>query len=249
MKRRLFPFAISLMLTSGAMAQDLYSPSYESDNTTRQFNFNPGNMMNSMSNPMRNMFGSSSRGYDDYPNGRYTPPAYAPGYGYPAYPGYPPPAAAYGYPPQQPAYPAPYGYAPAYGSPAQAEPAPAPEPVYEPTPPPVVDYSPRMGGPDQDAYRFRPLDAGEYPTPGTAMTPDPGVASDWPAPTYGTPEPAPSGYPQYTPEAPAYPQNRLDAASLPTAPAPPPPSSWTPEDPNVKFRPLDKPGYSSDLGQ
>ncbi len=253
MKRQLSAFAISLALAGSAMAQDSYYPAYESDNTSRQFNFNPGNMMNGMSNPMRNMFGSSGRRYDDYPNDRYTPPAYAPGYGYPAYPGYQPPAANYGYTPQQPAYPLPYGYAPLYGSPPQAEPAPAPEPAYQPTPAPAMEYSPRRGGPNQESYRFRPLEAGEYPPPGTAMMPDQGIGSDRPAPAYETAEPPPSSYPQYTPQGPAYPQYAPQAypepADMPTTPASPPQQSWTPQDENVKFRPLDKPGYSSDLGQ
>jgi len=251
MKRRLSMLALGLALASAAMAQDPYSPAYESDNTTRQFNFNPGDMLNNMGNPMRNLFGSSSRGYDNYPNGRYTPPAYGPGYGYPAYPGYQPPA-TYGYPPQQPVYSSPYGYAPSYASPPPVEPAPAPQPAYSQAPPPPADYSPGMGGAAQDQYRFRPLEAEEYPAAGLAPSPA-GVGDTWPSPAYGTAEPPPSSYPDYTPAQPAYPQTYPqtypEAASMPKAPTEPLQQSWVPQDPNVKFRPLDKPGYSSDLGQ
>jgi hypothetical protein len=235
------------------MAQEPYYPAYgynpdsgyDTDNTTRQFNFSPGDVVNRMGNPMRNMFGSANRRYDDYPTGSYAPPAYPPAYGYPAYPGYQRPYTGYGYPPQTPIGPGYSGtYAAPSSQPAQAEPVPRTmlkPPAYESMPPARQDYQPIFTNPEQAArYRFRPL---QEPAPATAGEP------------LQAPVPEPESLAPLT-----YPQDRIDAQpmaplSFPEAPTqtPAPTVEWRDssiqQDPALKFRPLDKPGYSSDLGE
>jgi hypothetical protein len=255
-------FAGGLCMSAPLMGQD---SGYESDGNNRQFNFNPGNMMNRMSNPMRNMFGSSQRRYDDYdyPGPGY-PPAYPPGYGYP---GYQAPYPGYGQANQLPPAPSqatPYNYPSAVPVPAQpAAPAAAQVPDYTQPPAAATPYPSAYSQPDQAShYRFRPLEAGAAPqnsppAPTPADSPA-AMPSQQSAPVAaGTslgrqPAPLPPlSYPQTQtagePLAPiSYPQTPAAAAtaapSMSEAPA-------TLSDPGLRFRPLDKPGYSSDLDQ
>ena len=268
MKRHLFYLAVSVCLTSPLLAQEPYYPAYgytpdagyDTDDTTRQFNFNPGNMMNRMGNPMRGLFGSSNRRYEDYPSAGYAPPAYPPAYGYPATPGYQAPYSGYGYAPQAPAT---SGYPPASApSNVQAEPAPqpaSPSSPYGTTPPAAANYQPRFSNPDPaPQYQFRPLNAPKAAAPPVQSTPSPEPES-----AQARPEalPSTSVYQEPQPLAPlTYPHNApapepLAPLIYPEAQTPPPtanadlPETAIPEDPNLKFRPLDKPGYSSELGQ
>jgi hypothetical protein len=254
------------------MAQEPYypaygyspEPGYDTDNTTRQLTFSPGDAMNRMGNPMRNIFGSPSRRYDDYPTGDYAPPAYPPAYGYPAYPGYQQPYTGYGYPAQTPVGP---GYSGAYaspsGQPAQAGPAPRPvqqPPAYERVPPARQDYQPMFTNPEQAThYRFRPLqepapatvgEPQQVPAPKPSESAEPVVAAP-PTPAYHEPEPlAPLTYPQDRIYA-----QPMAPLSYPEAPTPAPAATVEQRDSSIQqdhelnFRPLDKPGYSSDLGQ
>ncbi len=257
MKRQLTSCALCAFLTSPLMAQDPYysqygyspEPGYDANDNSRQFNINPGNMMNRFDNPMRNMFGSSNRSYNEYPAAGYTPPNYPPAYGYPGYPSYRQPYPDSGYTSQQPfspGYSTPYGYPLAYPTPPVPPPQPAMQaPTYGTTPPPKRDYQPMLTNPGQGgAYRFRPLDRTLAPE-GHAQAPQmievpatsPGpVAVTPPAPASREPEPmAPRSYPDRQPQLPA-PQNQAQGGLIE-------------QDPNLMFRPLDKPGYSSDLGQ
>jgi hypothetical protein len=264
MKRHLILLATSLCLAAPVTAQEPYS-GYGSDGNNRQFNFNPGNMMNGMGNPMRNMFGSSGRGYDDYgyPGAGYPPPAYPPTYGYPAYQA---PYPGYAQPNQvapDPAQATHYSYPSALPVPAEPAAPPASQAsVYNRPPAAAQQYRPGFNQPDPASqYRFRPLEADAavkeslpaQPAAEATMAPP----SQQLAPTPAVPSPAqasplaPLSYPpaQYAgqPLAPiSYPE------STPQAPASPPPVTQAPavqSDPDLRFRPLDKPGYSSDLGQ
>jgi hypothetical protein len=257
MKRQLTSCALCTFLTSPLMAQDPYDsrygyspePAYDANDNSRQFNINPGHMMNGFDNPMRNMFGSSRRPYNEYPTAGHAPPYYPPAYGYPAYPSYRQPYPGSGYPSQQqlgPGYSTPYGYPQAYPEPAAPPPKPAMQtPTHGTTPPPTRGYQPMATNPGQAGeYRFRPLD--EPPTPeGGEQAPQtievpatsPGPVTVTPsAPASREPEPmAPRSYPDRQPQPPA-PQSQVHGRLIE-------------QEPNLMFRPLDKPGYSSDLGQ
>ncbi len=287
MKRQLTLFALSVIAASPLAAQDPYypaygyapEPTYDSDNTTRQFNFNPGDMMN-MGNPMRSMFGSN-RGYGDYPAARYTPPAYPPAYGYPAYPAYQQPYTDYGYEPQAPVYPdydASYAQPPA--QPTEFAPPPPQEvqtPNYNAMPPAAQHYQPRFSNPDQGTeFHFRPLNTGAQPAQQTvpvsqgrqssvvAAPPAPVFRDTSPltypqesaytepaAPVYPDPQPlAPPTYPQESAfTEPAAPLNYAETGTTPPAPEMQVRDTLIEQDPSLKFRPLDKPGYSSELEQ
>lgn len=251
MKRHLTTCALCALLASPLMAQDSYyraygyspDPGYNTDSNTRQFNFNPGNMMNRVENPMRNMFGSAKRSYNEYPAEGYAPYNYPPVYGYPAYHQ---PYPNYGYTPQEPVN---RGYLTPYGSP-QAYPGPAPRPAMQApahgaTPHTVRDRQPMLANPDQGgAYRFRPLDETAAPEGGKPA----------PQPLHETT--ASPGDVAMTPSAPAYrepkplaPLTYSDAQPQPSTPEKQVRNTLTEQDPRLKFRPLDKPGYSSDLGE
>jgi hypothetical protein len=288
MKRHLTLFSLSVLAAAPLMAQEPYypaygyapEPTYDNDQTTRQFNFNPGSVINNMPNPMSGMF-NTNRGNDGYPAARYAPPAYPPVYGYPGYQTYQPPYPDYGYAPPAPAYP---DYDAFYGQPltqpAAVEPPPPAiqPPDYHAMPPAAQNYQPRFANPEQgENFRFRPLDGRAYPAPQTTPADLTGQQSDVlapPAPSYQDTLPlAPLTYPPenpYTePTTPVY-RDPEPLAPL-TYPQPPPytesgsplgyadPRTTSPDpevqirdtlieqDPNLKFRPLDKPGYSSDL--
>jgi hypothetical protein len=250
------------------MAQDsYYSPygyadghGYETNNSSRQFNFNPADMVNQMSNPMRSMFGSSRRGYDDHTVAGYPPAAYPPVYGYPAYPAYQQPYRGYSQipqPPIEPDYTIPYSYIPA--QPALAEPARQPymqAPPYEREVPPAArDYQPTFANPKQGVrYNFRPLeeelpladDSSRQPATSASAPSQTGAASTATEPVERKLQPqAPPTYPKKSAQAapptpPTYPEQQLQSSS-------PPDTTPMQQDSKLKFRPLDKPGYSSDL--
>ncbi|MEJ2619481.1 MAG: hypothetical protein P8163_04320 [Candidatus Thiodiazotropha sp.] len=216
--RRLKWLSLCPLLILGSM--DLYA-----EGDTRQFNVNPGNMMDGMMNPMRNMFGGYDRnqgryndGYDNPYYGRQSYPHYPQGYN--AYPGstYPQAPAGYGAPTTQ--YPANSGYQqplqPAVPqSPSYLQQA-APEYQQPQTMPQPTPYS----NAPREQFHFRPLD--QQPT--TQEYQQPPVTSAYPqtqggAGYYNSPTPStgPQGYQQ-------------------------PPQVTV--DPSMKFRPLDQPGYS-----
>ena len=266
MKRHLLYFAACTCLTPPLEAQEPYYPSYgynpdagyETDDATRQFNFNPGDMMNRMGNPMRGLFGSSNQRYDDYPSGGYPPPAY----GYPAYPGYQAPYTGYGYAPQVPPSPGYPPVAPPVDTHSQARPAPQPARPYSPyeTPNPAAsNYQPSFTHPDQASrYQFRPMEVPASPSTAASTQPVPPEPEPVQEQTEATP--SASVYRESQPLAPlTYPQNDYNPEPLaplsypeaqpPTSPQVEPRDTQAPEDPNLRFRPLDKPGYSSELGQ
>jgi hypothetical protein len=243
MKRHLILFAAGFCLSAPLMAQDpSYSGSgYESDNNSRQFNFNPGNMMNRMPNPMRNMFDSSRRGYDDYgyPGAGYPPPAYPPSYGYP---GYQAPYPGYAHPYQAPQ---PYAYPSAVPAPAEpAVPLAPPAPAYDRPSAATQPYQPNASQPDGSGhYRFRPLE-GEKMRQSAPVRPSPAEVA---APAYAQPM-TPQSY------SAARPGTEVQAPiSYPDTPLPPPvstsPKTQAPAGNDPRFRPLNKPGYSSELDQ
>lgn len=208
------------------MAQDYYGPAGDGDRETREFNFNPGNAMNRMPNPMQSFFGSSNRRYNGYPEGRYAPP-----------PAYPP---AYGYPTHQP--PAGYGYGYPYPQTAPAPAAPTPAPVPKPQ---TVRSEPKPAAPEyrlpgnMQGYRFRPLDDQAEPAkadigePAPAPQPEAIAPIEYP-PINSAPEPiAPITYPETT------------ETNKPTAKLAP--ETVIHEGRTMKFRPLDQPGYTQDL--
>jgi len=156
----------------------------------RDEGFNPMNVMQGMPNPI-NLFDSSDR--DDRPRHRPPPPRMAPGYPYPAPPGYaaPPTRAPYyaapntqppvQTPPQRPTQP-----------PAQADVAPSHEPAmaapYGAAPPPAgirQGPSPVVSESAQPAYNFRPMTAPEQPPANAPM------ATEQPA--TGDPQPSAPG--------------------------------------------------------
>ncbi|MET0089397.1 MAG: hypothetical protein ABW068_05130 [Candidatus Thiodiazotropha sp.] len=224
---------------------------------SRQFNFNPGNMMGGMMNPMRGMFNGTDRDrgyYDNY----YANPSY---YGPPGYPG------EYGYPGG--AYAQPYpGYANGYPG-YYAAPQPVPQelpsvrqqPDREPAP---TYYEPQEAPPtywqqpSKDAYSFRPMDSqpdagggypetsAPYPQPGTYTAPQSGYTSGYePMPQ----DPYQAGYES----APAYPapSGPVGGYNDPYNTAPVSPYQGQSyngygesTEPGLKFRPLDQPGYS-----
>jgi hypothetical protein len=141
------------LIISGAYLISIHLQADESDYGTRQFTINPGNVMDGMFNPMRNMFGGSNRYSDDYYNYRYAPPPpYLPGYGYPGQ------NPAYQFSPQQ------GGMYPLY-EPRQQAPAPS---VSAPPPqaPPASDYIPTAPAEPTyyEQFRFRPLEKSEIST-------------------------------------------------------------------------------------
>jgi hypothetical protein len=135
------------LLISGACLISIHLQADESDYGNRQFTINPGNVMDGMYNPMRNLFG-----------GRYAPPhPYQPGYAYPG--------AGYGYPPPHPGYQPQGGVYPSY-SPTQQLPAPSlgAQPSQTPA---ASDYSSATTPAEPTYYeqfRFRPLDKSDVST-------------------------------------------------------------------------------------
>jgi hypothetical protein len=141
------------LLFSGACLISTHLQADDSDYASRQFNINPGNVMDGMFNPMRNFFGGSNRYADDYYNYRSAPPLpYHPGYGYPG--------AGYGYPPAIPGYrPLPQGgIYPSY-SPNPQPPAPMISEESPQTPSAAAYDTSVPAEPTQyEKFRFRPLD-------------------------------------------------------------------------------------------
>jgi hypothetical protein len=188
----------------------------DDDYSDRQFNVNPGNMMGGMFNPMRSFFGGSNRYSDDYYNYRYAPPpTYQPGYGYPAAPyGYPPVNPSYQPMPQTGGYPSNIPVQQTSTAATRAQPSQAPA---------SSNYTPAPSGQPtySEHFRFRPLDTGEQPTQRTEISPPSAQQAA-----------TPSNYPA-TPQS----SNQTsDAQSMMI-----PPESQMGQ---LKFRPLDKPGYS-----
>jgi hypothetical protein len=212
---------------------------------------------------MRNFFGSSGRRNSDYPAGGYAPPAYPPAYGYPSYPGYQAPYPGYGYP-AQPQVPPTYPTANVAPSmPAQvapgAQPMPQP-PAYGTAPSEASGYQPMFANPDPAThYRFRPLEETSSPPaqesqqqrlPVPNATPQPPQVAP---PTAGYRKPEPLAPPAY-PEANSYPEPLAPLTYPEAETATPAPKvemrdTGIQQDPNLRFRPLDQPGYSSELGE
>ncbi|MCU7945335.1 MAG: hypothetical protein KZQ72_01600 [Candidatus Thiodiazotropha sp. (ex Cardiolucina cf. quadrata)] len=248
----------TLLITADLQAGE---PQYESSNSGRQFNVNPNNMMNGMPNPMRNMFGGSNRYRDGYDNYRYAPPpppGYPPVYGYPGNP-YPQPPVPYSYPGQIPNS----GHsALPQGSPQPQMPAAAPVQP-QPTTTGYVNNRPNRPQPPvatttyqptyQESYRFRPLDTMQ-PTDENSpvtMTPvkeavQPVITEDPQQPAPVTQRPlAPLSYPSY--KAQETEQPPLSPQKQPTQTTYAPQTEALPidqDDQMMRFRPLDKPGYS-----
>jgi hypothetical protein len=238
MKRHLWLVAWStLLIATPLMAQEPYpaygypsgyaaEPAYDTNRDTREFHLNPSDMMNGMSNPMRNMFGGSRRRYNAYPENRYgPPPVYPPAYGYPAY--QPPQNTGYGRPAPT------YGHQPAYPTQAEPTPAPAPESTadYDRQPPGVAG---RLAPPipaHGERYYFRPLDSN--PPPGANRSPPAPPASQRFSPAYTEQGPA---------EPTTYPGQAQQTAQPDTEQ-----TTVIHEGRAMKFRPLDKPGYTPDL--
>jgi hypothetical protein len=203
------------------------SPLFGEEQSGRHFNFNPGNMMDGMVNPMRNMF--SGYGRDQGPYSDYYP--YGAPQGYPYYPQnyrypsgyYPQPPVGYGTPATQ------YPTYPVYQQPVQPAPQ-APnyteqqaKPNYQPTPAakPTSPYP----SPPREQFIFRPMeqqpslpDSGQQTGTPYQQTPNLPTRPDY---RYNPTPVEDSGYQQ------AYPQ-----------------STQVPVDQRMKFRPLDQPGYS-----
>jgi hypothetical protein len=222
----------------------------------RHFNFNPGNMLGGMMNPMRNMWSGSNRDwgqYNDYDNYPY----YAP-QGYPYYPPeYAYPRGVYGQPPAGYGYgtaplPSPYPTDPGYQSPPQAT---LPNPGY--TEPSATQHYPSSVEPSeplpsyssspQEQFHFRPMD--QQPTmqdPSQySNTPYQQAPSTQPHLSFGHANvPAPTGsmndqqeYRQ-SPQDPAYQTSPTDSTA-----GYEPYSDTVPVAPTMKFRPLDQSGY------
>ncbi|MCU7893176.1 MAG: hypothetical protein KZQ78_16950 [Candidatus Thiodiazotropha sp. (ex Ustalcina ferruginea)] len=238
MRCRVWPIICStLLITAHLQAGE---PQYESSNSGRRFNVNPGNMMNGMPNPMRNMFGGSNRYRGNYDNYRYAPPpppGYPPVYGYPGNP-YPQPPINYSYPGQMPNS----GHsALPQGGPQPQTPAAAPVQP-QPTTTGYVNNRPNRPQPHvatttyqpayQESYRFRPLDTMQ-PTeenPPVTVTPVKEVITEDPQqPAQETEQPplSPQKQPTQTTYAPQTEALPIDQ-----------------DDQMMRFRPLDKPGYS-----
>ncbi|MCU7930426.1 MAG: hypothetical protein KZQ90_06470 [Candidatus Thiodiazotropha sp. (ex Codakia rugifera)] len=248
----------TLLITTHLQAGE---PQYESSNSGRQFNVNPGHMMNGMPNPMRNMFGGSNRYRDGYDNYRYAPPpppGYPPVYGYPGNP-YPQPPLNYGYPGQIPnsGHPALPQGDPQPQTPAVAPVQPQPtttehvnnRPNRQQSPVATTTYQPVH----QESYRFRPLDTMQPTEKESPVTAVPVKAAAQPVitkdPQQQTPviqQPlAPFSYPadkvQETEQLPLSPQKQATQTTYA------PQTETSPigqEDKTMRFRPLDKPGYS-----
>ncbi|MEW8070838.1 MAG: hypothetical protein AB2792_15055 [Candidatus Thiodiazotropha sp.] len=223
------------LLISGALLISIHLQADDSDYSNRQFSVNPGNMMGGMFNPMRNFFGGSNRYSDDYYNYRYTPPpAYQPGYGYPG--------AAHGYPPVHPGFqPLPQAGGYSTSNPRQQPPAPTvnAEPPQTPSTPsygPAVSDQPVYG----EQFRFRPLN-NEQLTGKTMQATTKGGA-EISVPATGQPL-APLSYPAtQQPVDQTTGTQGMHSMEQNFRPNPQLPSGT--QQNQMKFRPLDKPGYS-----
>ena len=151
--------------------------------------FNPMNVMQGMPNPM-NMFDSENR--DDRLRHRPPPPPprMAPGYPYPAPPGYAPPPRApyYAAPNIQPPVQTPLQRPPQ--APEQADVGPSPAPAaaapYGAVPPPAgisQGPSPVMPESAQPAYSFRPMTAPEPDSVNDPVAAEQSVTANPPPPT------------------------------------------------------------------
>ncbi|MBT3016933.1 MAG: hypothetical protein N0E58_07975 [Candidatus Thiodiazotropha endolucinida] len=224
------------LLISGTLLISTHLQADDSDYSNRQFNVNPGNMMGGMFNPMRNFFGGSNRYSDDYYNYRHAPPpGYHPGYGYPG--------AAYGYPPVYPGYqPQPHAGSQPANTPAQQTPTAAVD-AKPPQAPPVSGYGSTVS--DQPVYgegfRFRPLNSGEQATDKTIPATTTGSTE---IPTKVTPQsPAPLGYPAARQPA-GQTAGTLGAQTMQQSYKPSQEAQYGTQESQMKFRPLDKPGFS-----
>ncbi|MES9828152.1 MAG: hypothetical protein ABW201_07805 [Candidatus Thiodiazotropha sp.] len=212
------------LLISGTLLISTHLQADDSDYSNRQFNGNPGNMMGGMFNPMRNFFGGSNRYSDDYYNYRHAPPpGYHPGYGYPG--------AAYGYPPVYPGYqPQRHADSNPANTPTQQTPTAAVD-VKPPQAPPVSGYGSTVSDqPDYgERFRFRPLNSGKLSTdsavPPATVTPQ---------------SPAPLGYPATRQPA----GQTAGTQGMQQSYKPSMEAQYDTQESQMKFRPLDKPGFS-----
>ncbi|MES9992138.1 MAG: hypothetical protein ABW098_09305 [Candidatus Thiodiazotropha sp.] len=209
------------LIVGGTLLISYQLKAEDSGYDNRQFTINPGNMMGGMFNPMNNFFGGS----DPYPNDYYSypyapPPGYPPAYGYPG--------AGYGYPPLYP------GYQPLPQSGAYPAPGPTTEQPQsstanvQPAPPATYNQPPSVQPGFTKKYRFRPLEANE-PAANNNNSSSPitkQINSSVPAQPMGQ-----AVAPQYQ-EAPqgGYGQGRINQPAT--------------QETQMKFRPLDQPGYS-----
>lgn len=216
------------LLISGALLTLTHLQADDGDYSNRQFSVNPGNMADGMFNPMRNFFGGSNRYYGDYYNYRYAPPAaYQRGYGYPG-------TAYYGYPPVYPGYqplPQTGGYpsnAPAQQSPAAALSAQPPQaPASSSFTPPASSQTTYS-----EQFHFRPLDSSEQPTQG-AEPPPPSTQQSFTPLNY----PATQQFSDHTAGTQdMHTRDQNYRSNMEKAPGS--------EAGQMKFRPLDQPGYS-----
>ncbi|MES9950968.1 MAG: hypothetical protein ABW118_18570 [Candidatus Thiodiazotropha sp.] len=215
------------LLISGALLISTHLQADDSDYSNRQFNVNPGNMMGGMFNPMRNFFGGSNRYSDDYYNYRHVPPpGYHPGYGYPG--------AAYGYPPVYPGYqPQQHAGGNPANTPTQQTPTAAVD-VKPPQTPPVSGYGSTVSDrPDYDGgFRFRPLNSDKLSTD-SAETPA----------TVTPQSPAPLGYPA-TRQPAGQTAGAQGMQTMQQSYKPSMEAQYGTQESQMKFRPLDKPGFS-----
>ncbi|PVV08337.1 MAG: hypothetical protein B6D72_16615 [gamma proteobacterium symbiont of Ctena orbiculata] len=211
------------LIVSGTLliANQLHAGDPGYDN--RQLSINPGNMMDGMFNPMNSFFGGSDRYPNDYYNYRYAPPpAYPPVYGHPG--------TDYGYPPVHPGY---QSLPQTGGYPSPPAPAQQPQPStvnVEPTPPPAYNRAPSVPPGYAEKYRFRPLEATEPAVENKGGSPYPQES----APQSGYSAAPPMGQT-------AAPQSRhaMEGGYGPSMGSQP-----QTQESQMKFRPLDQPGYT-----
>ncbi|MEW8505999.1 MAG: hypothetical protein AB2598_04805 [Candidatus Thiodiazotropha sp.] len=205
----------TLLIASQLQAED-------SGYDNRQFTINPGNMMNGMFNPMNSFFSGSDRYPNDYYNYRYAPPpAYPPAYGYPG--------AGYGYPPAHPGYQAPPRTG-GYPTPAPAAQQPQPSTANaQPAPPAAHDQASPVHSGYAEKYRFRPLDANEPAANNSNSATNPQDSA--PPPVYPSPPPVGQAAAPLNPHSAdgGYGPGQGSRSSI--------------QESQMKFRPLDKPGY------
>ncbi|MCU7881703.1 MAG: hypothetical protein KZQ66_16100 [Candidatus Thiodiazotropha sp. (ex Lucinoma aequizonata)] len=255
----LWPIICSTLLISTHLQAG--EPQYKFSNTGRQYNVNPSNMMNGTPNPMRNMFGGSNRYRDGYDNYRYVPPpppGYPPVYGCPGNP-YPQPPVPYSYPAQIPNN----GYSilpqgshqPQMPAAALVQPQPTTtgyinnRPNRPQSPVATTTYQPAY----QESYRFRPLETmqptkEDSPVIVTLVKEavQPLITEDPQQPALVTQLPLASlSYPSYKAQETEQPPLRPQKQPAQTTHAPQTEAlSIDQDDQMMRFRPLDKPGYS-----
>jgi hypothetical protein len=219
MKLHLFTLALSAGLVSPLMAQDPYD--YPADPGYYRETNRPQlnfNPGNMMNLPVNPVRNMFSPSNRYYES--YPSGRYAPpfyGYGYPAYPTYPQSYPSYGPTLHSP---------PGQGYSAPLQPA-IPAPAYNRTPAAAMERRPTHPEPDRGTgYRFRPLNEPAIPAPPPMERPQPLSERK-----------SVAGHGEYRPQAPVgYPRVKA-----------PPSTTEAQFENNLRFRPLDKPGYSPDL--